>query len=191
MEDTLTQTYSRIANHQVQLSVVSAQDETVTDLFTWQGEAMIFPDEPKVSDACKDLMRKLLTRRRDRLGCGKAGVQALKDHAFFQSLNWDTLRDSTPPMVPDLTGPSDSSGLRCPPSFPIIQNFKFFRNMCSDFLAYRFSIRPCLSSSLFPASRSFANCFSILTNPSYLLCLLLRFASPCNFVMASYDFLKI
>jgi protein-serine/threonine kinase len=45
-----------------------------------------------VSDNAKDLLQKLLCPAKDRLG--KNGIDDLKKHPFFISINWDNLRQS-------------------------------------------------------------------------------------------------
>ena len=48
------------------------------------------PPEAKLSPASEDILRKLICDANNRLG--KNGVEEIKNHPFFASVNWDTLR---------------------------------------------------------------------------------------------------
>eukprot|EP00842_Homolaphlyctis_polyrhiza_P006316 jgi/Hompol1/6686/HPOL_005052-RA len=65
-----------------------------------------FPDDTEISDSCKDLIQKLICKQEDRLG--KNGVQEIKDHPWFAGIEWNTIRESKPPFVPELSGPEDT-----------------------------------------------------------------------------------
>ncbi|KJE91706.1 Cdc42-binding protein kinase beta [Capsaspora owczarzaki ATCC 30864] len=60
-----------------------------------------------MSDEAKDLIRKLCCKRESRLG--RVSVEDIKAHAFFKGINWDTVRDSTAPFIPEISSPSDTS----------------------------------------------------------------------------------
>ncbi|CAI5716564.1 unnamed protein product [Hyaloperonospora brassicae] len=60
-----------------------------------------FPDS--VPEAAQDLIRKLLVQNPDeRIGAAQneTGYAALKNHPFFEGVQWDALRDQTPPFRP-------------------------------------------------------------------------------------------
>ncbi|KAJ2826788.1 hypothetical protein FBU31_003347 [Coemansia sp. 'formosensis'] len=66
---------------------------------------LAFDDEAaQVSDDAKDLMRRLLVRRETRLDAA-----AIKQHPFFASIDWATIRDSDAPFVPHIAAPDDTS----------------------------------------------------------------------------------
>ena len=67
-----------------------------------------FPANVDVSEEANCLIRGLLTDRKTRLGCN--GVQEIKDHPFFKNDQWtfDNLRESVPPVVPELTSDADT-----------------------------------------------------------------------------------
>ena len=56
--------------------------------------------KPKVSNACKDLIRKLLVKdQKKRLGYA-AGVGEIKATPFFKDIHWDLLRNQEAPLLP-------------------------------------------------------------------------------------------
>jgi len=64
------------------------------------------PSFPKeiFSDSAISLLTGLLQKRpENRLGCGRAGIQEIKDHAFFETIDWGLLEAGyiDPPFVPD------------------------------------------------------------------------------------------
>ncbi|CAG9768355.1 unnamed protein product [Ceutorhynchus assimilis] len=70
---------------------------------------LIFPDEVEISNEAKSLIQGLLCDRTKRLG--RNTVDEIKNHLFFMnSEGWtfDNLRDSAPPVVPELVGDDDT-----------------------------------------------------------------------------------
>ncbi|KAL6552992.1 Serine/threonine-protein kinase d6pkl2 [Orobanche gracilis] len=68
------------------------------------GQPLKFPEGTAISFAAKDLIRGLLTKDpKKRLGF-KRGATEIKQHPFFESVNWALIRSTTPPQVP---GPVD------------------------------------------------------------------------------------
>lgn len=67
-----------------------------------------FPDDIEISKDAKSLIRGLLTDRTKRLG--KNSVDEIKQHPFFVNDQWnfDSLRDSVPPVVPELSSDDDT-----------------------------------------------------------------------------------
>ncbi|KAL8183909.1 UNVERIFIED_CONTAM: hypothetical protein K2H54_001008 [Gekko kuhli] len=85
--ESLVETYGKIMNHEDHLQ---------------------FPaDITDVSEGAKDLIRGLLCRQELRLG--QNGIEDFKRHPFFEGIDWDNLRKSTPPYVPEVTSPADTS----------------------------------------------------------------------------------
>ncbi|KAJ3254624.1 hypothetical protein HK103_007034 [Boothiomyces macroporosus] len=65
-----------------------------------------------VSATCKQLIRELLIKDEyTRLG-SRAGAADVKAHAWFKNTHWALLRNTTPPIVPILSGPLDTSRFR-------------------------------------------------------------------------------
>lgn len=70
-------------------------------------------DYPYLSESAKDLLSKLLVKDpSQRLGCSSimGGIQALKDHPWFDSINWGHIyhKMETPPYVPQLDNTTDT-----------------------------------------------------------------------------------
>ncbi|XP_057981677.1 serine/threonine-protein kinase D6PK [Malania oleifera] len=69
-------------------------------LFNVVGQQLRFPDAPATSYASRDLIRGLLVKEpQQRLGV-KRGATEIKQHPFFEGVNWALIRCSTPPEVP-------------------------------------------------------------------------------------------
>ncbi|KAF9134137.1 Serine/threonine-protein kinase MRCK alpha [Mortierella sp. 14UC] len=64
----------------------------------------------EISPECKDLITRLLARKENRLG--KNGVEEIKAHPFFKGIDWDNIRKSTPPFLPVIETPDDTSNFR-------------------------------------------------------------------------------
>ncbi|KAG0092560.1 Serine/threonine-protein kinase MRCK gamma [Podila epicladia] len=69
-----------------------------------------FDKAPDISPECKDLITQLLARKEARLG--KNGVEEIKAHPFFKGVDWDNIRKSTPPFLPVIETPDDTSNFR-------------------------------------------------------------------------------
>lgn len=85
--DSLVGTYGKIMDHKQSLN---------------------FPPDIEISENAKSLIRAFLTDRQERLG--RNGIDEIKQHAFFQNVDWtfDNLRESVPPVVPDLSSDDDT-----------------------------------------------------------------------------------
>lgn len=71
-----------------------------------------FPESPKVSLACKDIITRLLEKNeRRRLGSG-TGASEVKQHKWFVKLNWGLLRHTRPPIVPAASNGIDAVNFR-------------------------------------------------------------------------------
>ncbi|XP_004492934.1 serine/threonine-protein kinase D6PKL1-like [Cicer arietinum] len=69
-------------------------------LFNVVGQQLKFPESPATSYASRDLIRGLLVKEpQHRLGV-KRGATELKQHPFFEGVNWALIRCSTPPEIP-------------------------------------------------------------------------------------------
>ncbi|KAK1409992.1 hypothetical protein QVD17_36524 [Tagetes erecta] len=62
--------------------------------------ALEFPKEPVVPATAKDLISQLLVKDPARRLGSMMGASAIKQHAFFDGVNWALLRCMTPPYVP-------------------------------------------------------------------------------------------
>ncbi|XP_012530342.1 serine/threonine-protein kinase Genghis Khan isoform X1 [Monomorium pharaonis] len=86
--ESLVETYGKIMNHK--------------NCFDFPTDAVY-----DVSEEAKDLMRKLICSSEFRLG--QNGIDDFKKHPWFDGVDWDTLRDSTAPYIPEVSSPSDTS----------------------------------------------------------------------------------
>ncbi|KAH9624817.1 hypothetical protein KSS87_018133 [Heliosperma pusillum] len=69
-------------------------------LFNVVGQPLKFPESPSVSFAARDLIRGLLVKDPKHRLAYRRGATEIKQHPFFQSINWALIRCSTPPEVP-------------------------------------------------------------------------------------------
>eukprot|EP00262_Sarcandra_glabra_P011933 TRINITY_DN2960_c0_g3_i1.p1 TRINITY_DN2960_c0_g3~~TRINITY_DN2960_c0_g3_i1.p1 ORF type:complete len:615 (-),score=63.82 TRINITY_DN2960_c0_g3_i1:147-1991(-) len=69
-------------------------------LFNVVGQPLRFPEMPHVSFAARDLIRGLLVKEPQHRLAYKRGATEVKQHAFFEGLNWALIRCATPPEVP-------------------------------------------------------------------------------------------
>ncbi|CAL4923850.1 unnamed protein product [Urochloa decumbens] len=75
-------------------------------LFNVVGQQLKFPECPGTSNASRDLIRGLLAKEpQSRLG-DKRGAAEIKQHPFFEGVNWALIRCSTPPGVPRAVEPA-------------------------------------------------------------------------------------
>ena len=65
-----------------------------------------FPLKCKISDACKDLIYKLVNKSEIRLG--KNGSAEIKAHPFFKGVNWLKIKEMKPPFIPELENEYDT-----------------------------------------------------------------------------------
>lgn len=86
--DSLVGTYSKIMDHR---------------------NSLCFPPEVEISRQAQSLIQGFLTDRTKRLG--KNNVEEIKKHPFFVNDTWtfENLRESVPPVVPELSGDDDTS----------------------------------------------------------------------------------
>ncbi|KAL6650654.1 hypothetical protein ACP70R_009579 [Stipagrostis hirtigluma subsp. patula] len=72
-------------------------DETLSNVIS---QGLKFPDSPAVSFHARDLIRGLLVKEPEyRLGSSR-GAAEIKQHPFFQGLNWALIRWTAPPETP-------------------------------------------------------------------------------------------
>ncbi|XP_030533291.1 serine/threonine-protein kinase D6PKL2-like [Rhodamnia argentea] len=69
-------------------------------LFNVVGQPLRFPESPVVSFAARDLIRGLLVKEPQHRLAYKRGATEVKQHPFFEGVNWALIRCATPPEVP-------------------------------------------------------------------------------------------
>ncbi|XP_072967785.1 serine/threonine-protein kinase RHS3-like isoform X2 [Typha angustifolia] len=65
------------------------------------GQPLRFPEVPAVSLAARDLIRGLLVKDPLRRIAYRRGATEIKQHTFFEGVNWALIRSATPPHVPE------------------------------------------------------------------------------------------
>lgn len=74
-----------------------------------------FPTGNFMSENSKSLLRAVLTVNvKHRLGCFAAGDLDIRNHPFFEDINWDELakKEAKAPMVPKIKNPLDANNFR-------------------------------------------------------------------------------
>eukprot|EP00808_Paulinella_micropora_P014041 g26282.t1 len=75
---------------------------TCRKIVNWS-KTLVFPAEANLSPAAVDLIRKLICDAPNRLN-----FEGLKAHKFFEGLDWDNIRSTTAPIVPELSSATDT-----------------------------------------------------------------------------------
>ncbi|KAG5616010.1 hypothetical protein H5410_015834, partial [Solanum commersonii] len=75
------------------------------EIINWRA-CLKFPEEPKVSDAAKDLICRLLCDVESRLGT--RGVEEIKAHPWFEGTKWDALYEMNAAYKLIVTGELDT-----------------------------------------------------------------------------------
>ncbi|XP_022848293.1 serine/threonine-protein kinase D6PKL1-like [Olea europaea var. sylvestris] len=81
-------------------------------LFNVVGQPLRFPESPIVSFAARDLIRGLLVKEPQHRLAHKRGAAEIKQHPFFEGVNWALIRCATPPEIPK---PVEFERLTIPP----------------------------------------------------------------------------
>lgn len=70
-------------------------------LFNVVGQPLRFPDSPQVSSVAKDLIKGLLVKEPQKRIAYKRGATEIKQHPFFEGVNWALVRSAMPPHIPE------------------------------------------------------------------------------------------
>jgi serine/threonine protein kinase len=70
-------------------------------LFNVVAQPLRFPDAPVVSAAARDLVRGLLVKEPHNRLASRRGAAEVKQHPFFEGVNWALVRSAQPPYIPD------------------------------------------------------------------------------------------
>lgn len=71
-------------------------------LFNVVGQPLRFPDSPTVSLSARDLIKGLLVKDPQHRLAYKRGATEIKQHPFFDGMNWALIRCTIPPEIPKL-----------------------------------------------------------------------------------------
>lgn len=69
-------------------------------LFNVVGQPLRFPETPSVSFGARDLIRGLLVKDPQHRLAYKRGATEIKQHPFFEGVNWALIRSMSPPEIP-------------------------------------------------------------------------------------------
>ncbi|XP_022905232.1 serine/threonine-protein kinase Genghis Khan isoform X2 [Onthophagus taurus] len=110
-----------------------------------------FPTDIEVTDSAKDLIRKLICTQDFRLG--QNGIEDFKKHSWFEGVDWDGIRDSNAPYIPEVSSPTDTSNfdvddadIRTSDAVPPTTN-SAFTGLHLPFIGFTF-MQGCLTSDL-------------------------------------------
>ncbi|EEC72927.1 hypothetical protein OsI_06771 [Oryza sativa Indica Group] len=70
-------------------------------LFNVVGQPLRFPDAPAASAAARDLIRGLLVKEPQSRLAYRRGAAEVKQHPFFDGVNWALVRSAMPPYIPE------------------------------------------------------------------------------------------
>ncbi|XP_021740765.1 serine/threonine-protein kinase D6PKL1-like [Chenopodium quinoa] len=82
-------------------------------LFNVVGQPLRFPESPAVSFQARDLIRGLLVKEPQHRLAYKRGATEIKQHPFFEGVNWALIRCASPPEIPR---PVEFERIRVPPA---------------------------------------------------------------------------
>jgi serine/threonine protein kinase len=88
-------------------------------LFNVVGQPLRFPESPLVGFAARDLIRGLLIKEPQHRLAYKRGATEIKQHPFFEGVNWALIRCATPPDIPkpvEIPRPVASTSQKATPS---------------------------------------------------------------------------
>ena len=79
--------------------------EVCYKIVNWE-KFLKIPSKAKVSPDAQDLIRKLINNSNERLG--KRGAAEIKAHPFFKGFNWENIRNTKAPFIPELKSDVDT-----------------------------------------------------------------------------------
>ena len=106
-------------------------------VLNWK-EFLKIPDDVIISPEAEDLIAKMVTDSDKRLG--KNGVDEIKAHPFFKKIDWNNIRNTKAPFIPDIKNDYDTKYFD---KFDYIEDFyppikKFKKRKDAEFLGYTY-----------------------------------------------------
>uniref|UniRef100_A0A8C2EYY9 non-specific serine/threonine protein kinase n=1 Tax=Cyprinus carpio TaxID=7962 RepID=A0A8C2EYY9_CYPCA len=92
--------------------------ETYRKVMNWR-ETLIFPPEVPISEKAKDLILRYCTDAENRIGSGS--VDEIKSHPFFESVDWEHIRERPAAISSDIKSIDDTSNFDDFPESDILQ----------------------------------------------------------------------
>ena len=68
-----------------------------------------YPENDQISQEAKDLISNLICEKETRFKT----LEQFQSHPFFQGIDWEHIREQTPPHQPKVSGPEDTSNFDC------------------------------------------------------------------------------
>ncbi|KAL4323245.1 hypothetical protein GQ457_11G012310 [Hibiscus cannabinus] len=95
-------------------------------LFNVVGQPLRFPESPVVSFSARDLIRGLLVKEPQQRLAYKRGATEIKQHPFFEGVNWALIRCASPPEIPKPVeierSPAQTSSAGNKPAVPVTKD---------------------------------------------------------------------
>lgn len=84
-----------------------SDDSSITcqKILHWK-KTLVIPAEANLSDEATDLIQRLITDPDRRLG--RNGAEEIKEHPFFKDFDWDNVRNTKAPFIPDVSDPASA-----------------------------------------------------------------------------------
>ena len=112
--------------------------EVCYKVLNWKNYLKI-PKKIKLSEEVKDLIFKMIKNSDDRLG--KNGAEEIKKHPFFKDVDWDNIRNSKAPFIPELKNEYDTKYFEKfemkEPFYP--KNINKFKRKDAEYVGYEFN----------------------------------------------------
>ena len=112
--------------------------EVCYKVLNWK-DYLIIPNKFKISDEAKDLIFKMINNSNDRLG--KNGADEIKKHPFFKDVDWDNIRNTKAPFIPELKNEYDTKYFekfdKVEPFYP--KNKNKFKRRDVEYVGYDFN----------------------------------------------------
>ena len=79
--------------------------EVCYKVINWKNYLKI-PDDITISKEAEDLINKMINNSDERLG--RNGIEEIKKHPFFKGVDWDNIRNTKAPFIPDIKNDYDT-----------------------------------------------------------------------------------
>ena len=111
--------------------------EVCCKVINWKKYLKI-PDDIQISREAEDLIKKMINNPDERLG--KNGIEEIKKHPFFKGVDWDNIRNTKAPFIPDIKNDYDTKYFEHfeveEPFYPPTKRFKKRKDI--EFLGYTY-----------------------------------------------------